>query len=214
VEAHRERRRRNINYCAINTLMEPLLPNFLIAGVQKGGTCAASINLSLHPNIKVARKEVHFFDGHWQQGVEWYHQKMHEIHKPHALLGDRTPAYFTDPRMHPRMMSVVPNAKIIILLRNPATRFISQWLMHKRQNAQHKRQNAQRQRDNTLESIIDRNCSDLFHRGLYFKHLRSLYKYFPKEQIHIAISERVKSNREKEYAKMFHFLGVDRRMDA
>lgn len=115
--------------------MEPLLPNFLIAGVQKGGTCSAARNLCRHPNVRVSRAEVHFFNKNWDKGIEWYHRKMHKInyYKPHALLGDKTPNYFDNHLTHHRMMSVVPNAKIIILLRNPATRFISQWLMHKRE---------------------------------------------------------------------------------
>jgi hypothetical protein len=54
------------------------LPDFLIIGARKGGTRALLDALSLHPRIRVARHEVHFFDNeeHFRLGPQWYRAQM------------------------------------------------------------------------------------------------------------------------------------------
>ncbi len=59
-------------YCNITSPVR-VLPDFLIIGVQKGGTTSLYNYLSEHPDIISARrKEVHFFDQHFRMGVPWY----------------------------------------------------------------------------------------------------------------------------------------------
>uniref|UniRef100_A0A914NP18 Sulfotransferase domain-containing protein n=1 Tax=Meloidogyne incognita TaxID=6306 RepID=A0A914NP18_MELIC len=51
---------------------------FLIIGVRKGGTRALLDALALHPKIKIARHEVHFFDKekNFRRGLDWYSKQM------------------------------------------------------------------------------------------------------------------------------------------
>ena len=50
-----------------------LMPDFIIIGVARGGTTSLYEYLIDHPNIVGAsRKEVHFFDNHYQKGLAWY----------------------------------------------------------------------------------------------------------------------------------------------
>ena len=62
--SHRRRRRR--------------LPNALLIGVRKGGTRALIDALSMHPKIRAARHELHFFDDdkNYDRGLEWYRAQM------------------------------------------------------------------------------------------------------------------------------------------
>jgi hypothetical protein len=48
------------------------LPQAIIIGVKKGGTRALLQFLRLHPEIRAAGKEVHFFDRYYHLGIEWY----------------------------------------------------------------------------------------------------------------------------------------------
>ena len=48
------------------------LPSALIIGVKKGGTRALLEFLRLHPGIRAAGSEVHFFDHHYTRGFHWY----------------------------------------------------------------------------------------------------------------------------------------------
>jgi [heparan sulfate]-glucosamine 3-sulfotransferase 3 len=48
------------------------LPSALIIGVKKGGTRALLEFMRLHPDIRAAGSEVHFFDYHYAKGFHWY----------------------------------------------------------------------------------------------------------------------------------------------
>ena len=70
------------------------LPSLVIAGAQKAGTSSLATTLHRHPQIQMARrpKEVHFFDRHFDRGLEWYADQFNP--KPrHVHLGDATPVY-------------------------------------------------------------------------------------------------------------------------
>ena len=47
------------------------LPDFIIIGAKKGGTRALIEFLKLHPSIKAAGPEIHFFDNHYDKGLDW-----------------------------------------------------------------------------------------------------------------------------------------------
>jgi len=75
-------------------------------------------------------KEVHFFDTDetFALGVEWYKGRFAAA-RPDQIAGEATPAYMAVPRAVDRMASVVPNARLIAILRNPAERAYSMyWL--------------------------------------------------------------------------------------
>jgi hypothetical protein len=100
------------------------LPDFIIVGAQKAGTSSLKANLRQHPEVFVAGKEVHFFDGKWDKGIDWYQAQFAKgIGK---LCGEKTPRYMTKRLYMERIHQVVPEAKIVVLLREPAARLFSQ----------------------------------------------------------------------------------------
>ena len=48
------------------------LPQAIIVGVKKGGTRALLEYLKVHPDVRAAGREVHFFDRHYDKGLDWY----------------------------------------------------------------------------------------------------------------------------------------------
>lgn len=55
-----------------NTTTRRRLPQALIIGVKKGGTRALLEFIRLHPDVRAVGPETHFFDRHYQKGLEWY----------------------------------------------------------------------------------------------------------------------------------------------
>ncbi|KAH7950033.1 hypothetical protein HPB49_018835 [Dermacentor silvarum] len=52
--------------------LEKRLPSALIIGVKKAGTRALLEFLRLHPDVRATGPETHFFDRHYNKGIEWY----------------------------------------------------------------------------------------------------------------------------------------------
>lgn len=63
---------RNNEVVSSDDLLTRSLPQALIIGVKKGGTRALLEYLRLHPDVRAPGPEIHFFDRHYDRGVEWY----------------------------------------------------------------------------------------------------------------------------------------------
>uniref|UniRef100_A0A0N4UK53 Sulfotransfer_1 domain-containing protein n=1 Tax=Dracunculus medinensis TaxID=318479 RepID=A0A0N4UK53_DRAME len=103
------------------------LPQCLIIGVRKGGTRALLDALALHPNIRVVRRELHFFSNNetYLNGLEWYRQQMPYIDNNLQITIEKTPAYFTNELAAERVYHMNSSIKLIIILRDPVIRTIS-----------------------------------------------------------------------------------------
>ncbi len=118
-----------------------LLPDFLILGASRCGTTSLHYYLNIHPAISMARKEVHFFDLFYNNGIGWYRQFFPTlfykyyceiIHSQKLLLGEATPYYLLHPLAPQRVSQFSPSVKLIVLLRNPVDRAYSDyWLQVK-----------------------------------------------------------------------------------
>ncbi len=107
------------------------LPDFLIIGAQKSGTTSLYDLLTQHPHVeRAALKELNYFDRHFEKGVEWYRSqfrlpRLNEERKP--ITGEATPDYLFYPDAAKRAAQVVPQARLIVLLRNPVDRAYSHY---------------------------------------------------------------------------------------
>jgi hypothetical protein len=102
------------------------LPAFLCLGTQKGGTTALHKLLAQHPQVFLPScKEVHYFSLHDQQPLSWY-AEHYSAAQPDDRRGDITPYYLFHPRAPERIQQVLPQAKLIVLLRDPVERTLSQ----------------------------------------------------------------------------------------
>ena len=110
---------------------EPTPPDFLIIGVPKGGTTSLLHWLGQHPQLWAhPRKELHFFNGAWEQGPAWYAAQFPVFQAGSGILrGEATPNYFHHPLAPARVAAAAPKARLILLLRDPLERAIS-WIEH------------------------------------------------------------------------------------
>ncbi|KAH9257064.1 hypothetical protein BASA81_004885 [Batrachochytrium salamandrivorans] len=115
------------------------LPNLVIAGSQKSGTTALFSHLMLHPEILPgSKKEFHLFD--FDKSFLQLRQKLNQLlprqdrnELEQFVVMDSTPTYIADVKACGRMAQLLsPDAKFIVLLRNPIHRLWSDIQMKQR----------------------------------------------------------------------------------
>ena len=103
------------------------LPDFLCLGTQRGGTTFLQLLLEQHPQVFLpACKEVQYFSLHASESPCWYSSLYTEA-RPEQLCGDISPYYLFHPESARRICSLLPKAKLIVLLRDPVERALSQY---------------------------------------------------------------------------------------
>ncbi len=161
------------------------LPDFVIIGAQKGGTSFLYYLLTRHPLVEpAARKELHFFDQpeRFRNGAEWYRRCFPQPgwkDGRRSITGEATPSYLFDPPVAKRMAEVVPQARLIALLRNPIDRAYSHYQMQVKRGTE----------SSPFEEAIEQQHSSYVSRGIYVDQLLRWFEFFSKEQILILKSE-------------------------
>jgi len=191
------------------------LPDFVIPGAQKSGTTALKINLEAHPDVFFPPEcgaEVHFFDKNWSHGIEWY-EGLYEGQK-HKIKGDKTPVYMYLPAYVERMAQVLPpSTKIIVCLRNPVDRAISQFEHHRRNGAPLEFEEYLNREQMMVEFGQEPDATtaptDFLRRGIYGPQIERLYQHFDREQVLFVITERMYRRTEAETNRVLAFLGLD-----
>jgi hypothetical protein len=99
------------------------LPDALVIGAQRSGTSSLYRYLGRHPGAAPSfRKEVEFFSRYHARGVPWYRAHFELEAGRQRLRFEATPDYLFHPLAPQRAATVVPEARLIVLLRNPVSR--------------------------------------------------------------------------------------------
>ena len=106
-------------------------PNFLILGAAKCGTTSLYYYLKQHPQICMAEpKEPRFFEMEYAQGMDFYWQTYFaSVWDGEPAIGEAAPRNLYLPYVGPRIKTEIPDAKLIVILRNPIERAFSHWWM-------------------------------------------------------------------------------------
>ena len=199
------------------------LPEFIIPGAQKSGTTSLFEYITDHPKvIPPSGKESHYFDNNFFKPVLWYRRKFpSHIRKlyQNGLTGEATPYYLFHPLSPSRIYSLIPNVKLIILLRNPIDRAISHyWMEFERGNESLPMDEAFSREKERLSGeeakLINGEESYSFphqrhsylSRGIYADQLDRYRKFFSDDQILIIQSERLFKDTKYVMKKVFDFL--------
>ncbi|MGI9247198.1 MAG: sulfotransferase domain-containing protein [Steroidobacteraceae bacterium] len=103
------------------------LPGAMIIGAMKCGTSSLHNYLCQHPGVNPPlRKEVHYFDMHYDRGEPWYRANFGRADAGGLNL-DSTPYYLFHPAVPARAAALVPAAKLVVLLRDPVRRAYSHY---------------------------------------------------------------------------------------
>src|SRR5438105_6519641 len=179
-----------------------MLPTVIVIGAAKCGTTSVHEYLDDHPEVAMsAEKELNFFveEKNWPRGIAWYESQF----DPDApVRGESSPTYTAYPEYHgvpERIRSVVPDAKLIYLVRDPIERILSHYLHRTTVRPQ------------PLEEALARD--DLRERlvavSRYWLQLTRYLPHFPEEQILVVDSDELRHDHAVTMRRIFGFVGVD-----
>ncbi|WP_347375013.1 sulfotransferase [Aequorivita sp. Q41] len=204
------------------------LPDFLIVGAQKAGTTSLFYYLSQHPQIvSPYKKEVHYFDGGlnpkvdtYKKGEKWYRSNFPLKPKSKKIKTfEASPLYLFNPLAPKRIKELLPNVKIIILLRDPVERAISQYhhenkkeewdnspIVKAMQMEEERMKTALESKDYKSKEFIKYSYKA---RGKYAEQIERYFMLFPKSNILILESDQFFQKPQEVLKKILSFVEVD-----
>jgi hypothetical protein len=188
------------------------LPDGLIIGTMKGGTSTLNAWLRHHPQVMFsAIKEVHFFDANFDQGERWYRTFFPLLER--ALGGgcalEATPSYlYRSAEVAERMHGLIPQARLVLLLRDPVARAISHY-GHQVQRGRESR--SAHEALMAPDPLPNGRVNHYKRRGLYADQIEQVLRFFAREQLLILKSEDLFADPEAVYLQVQEFLGLDPR---
>jgi len=201
-------------------------PNLYILGGQKCGTSALAHFLSQHPDITLAHnKEAHVFDHPvlYHQGPEqWdraYKQAFAHATTPTRYYCDATPIYSYFTELLPRIASYSAGARVIMMVRDPVARAISQYHMEKGRGNEHLSMlgaflaepfRLRRHADN-LAFNASRRCHSYLDRGRFLAQLQAIDHAFGSYQYIVVHNDDLRHHHQATLDRIFGFLDLPNR---
>jgi len=189
-------------------------PDFIIIGVGKSGTTSLYRYLGQHSQVLLPnKKELRFFDQNFNYGYQWYLAQFPAVSDRDDLFtGEASPSYFFLPQVAQRIYDFAPQIKIIVMLRNPIERSISDYYQNKKSDPSCP----------TLEETINTEIANLeqkseaelaygggiLSQSLYYYKLKRWMKIFPRNQFLIINSDRFFANLPDSMMGVFDFINV------
>ena len=174
---------------------------------MKCGTTALWRNLSLHPDIhmgknpddpKTTSTEIRFWNNGgphrtWRNGIDWY-KGLFDYSK---VCGEKCANYIESPKAISRMREHIPDLKLVLCVRQPTDRMLSEFWMHHTKP------------DKIAKFSGFAAESGPRMRSLYLKQLkRSVLLNYNISQIYVVIQERMAADTLGEINKLCNWLGL------
>ena len=178
------------------------------------------------------KKEIYFFDSQFNKGLWWYRAHFPTYSKKTSLelegnegilTGEGTPCYLFHPHAAKRVFSVVPDVKLVVMLRNPADRAYSYYQIKLRNGYESLSfEEAIDKEEERLCGRLDEMLKNEMHfsfsrqhysylaRGMYADQLKVWMNVFPENQFLVLNSEEFYKKPEVSLDKVFDFLNVSK----
>ena len=184
------------------------LPNFILAGAPKSGTSSLWSYIRQHPDVFMPEdKELFYFDFKYDRGVDWYRQQF-SGHTDEQAIGEATVWYMRWPKVPERIHDLLPEVKLIFILRNPIERA--------RSNFWHDFRDGKYPFTMTFSEFIRSPIRDnrtIISSGKYYEHFQRFENYFDKSQLLIFLIKDLKERPNRVLHNIYEFLGVDPSFD-
>jgi Sulfotransferase domain len=225
------RKRAEMRWRAATRSVRTLPDFFVLSGGRCGSTSLFAI-LCAHPQVMApSHKEVHFFDRNYERGLDFYRRLFpFEAHRrsrerrlgSKVLTGEATTYYLLHPAVPSRVFAALPQARLIVMLRDPVDRAYSHYQLAVRAgketlsfeealDAEEERLAGAEERlatDPSFDSPSHRYHSYV-RRGLYLQQLERWEDRFPREQFLILPSESFFADTAGSLARLTAFLGLE-----
>lgn len=191
----------------------------ICCGVQKSGTTTFFEYLRKHPQIAPSKyKELHFFDNediNWANPNYDIYRNSFEENRVSKYAFEATPIYYYWPDSIERIKKFAPDARIILIFRDPFERAWSQYCMNYYRGDENLDFRAAisvgRDRLKGLDiKHHDYRIYSYVERGYYADKLKIIQKYFAHNQILIASFEELKNNPQKLIDRVCDFLEIEK----
>ncbi|MDR7382458.1 sulfotransferase domain-containing protein [Promicromonospora iranensis] len=210
-------------------------PDFLLIGAKRGGSTSLYFALLEHPQVMPlfpsARllpkdnhtKGVHYFDSHYSKGDVWYRSHFPATaRRGGKVVGEGSPYYLFHPLAAERAGRDAPEAKILLVLRDPIERAFSHYRERRRQNAEEldtfegalaaedERLGGEHERIVTEPGYTSYAHEQQSYRaqGEYAPHLRRWMNHFAPEQFHVLAAEDFYADPQHTCDGVAEFLGL------
>jgi len=182
------------------------LPDIICIGCMKSGSTVLAHNIQKHPDVKliknpndpkIASTEIRFWNNRSsyntfdKDGMKWY-KKLFKYND--KLQFEKCANYCENKSTMERIAKYIPDVKLVFCIREPVSRAYSEFQM---------------QKPNKKFTIELAEKKGYLNRGKYYKQItKNILPFFPKENLHIIIQERMKNNLNEEMNKLYKFLGA------
>ncbi|GGL35128.1 sulfotransferase [Phycicoccus endophyticus] len=176
------------------------LPNFLYLGPDKAGSSWLHEALITHPQVYLSpAKDLYFFDRYYERGLDWYAGQFRGATPQHAVVGEVCQDYLADPRCPARIHEALPDARLMVSLRDPVSRAFSSYLYARKHGLW----------PETFREAVEQ-VPELVEHGRYGAQLRAYRELFPAERIHVAVFDDLGADPQGYFDAVTDFLQVDR----
>lgn len=193
---------------------------FVIVGVQKCGTTFLYNILRQHPSIFVAnKKELNFFNLNYYDGIDAYKENFSKMTSEN-VYGEASPNYLANPNALKRLAQHFPDAKIIMLTRNPLERAYSHYwhevklgyeylTFQEALEAEEARLSGEWEKMMVDPSYYSFNYDHYSYvtRGKYSSSMELISRFFPEKNIFKTETSELSKN--KKLQNLLSFLGVE-----
>ncbi len=196
-------------------------PDFIIGGAMKSGTKTLHSLLIQHPKIYIPNKEIFFFDiddtfqhplfiksipygtelnydKYFKEYEKWYLSFFNNSNDD-QILGEDTTTYLASDKAPKRIAQLIPNVKLIFILRNPVERAYSHYWHLVSNGLTHRK----------FDDLIHSDPGTILQRGLYKEQLKRFQDYFPQNQIFVLIFENFIRNTSEKLKDVLKFIDIN-----
>lgn len=178
-----------------------MLPSFIHIGPGRAATTTLYEALRQHPDVCMAKntKETNYFDRNFNKGIGWY-QSFFSHCSDSLARGEISTTYIYDPAVPPRIASVVPDVRLLTVLRNPFERIKSVFAYRRRAGTL--------DFDLSLAEAIEEH-PDLVAHNYYGDQLERFLAHFPRRNLHVAFFDELTRDPERFMRDILRFIGIN-----
>jgi len=205
---------------------EVRLPDFIICGAMKSGTTSLHYILNQHKDIFMPNREIMFFDiddieqnfdffvqtsktslffdyeKKFDEYLAWYKSFFREA-KQNQLIGEDSTTYMASKKAPSRIADLLPNVKLIFMLRDTTSRTYSNyWHLVRTGHAIY-----------NFEKTLQYMPGTLVQRSLYKEQIERYKKYFPDKNMKFIIFKDFIKNNQRNIDDICKFIGLETSID-
>lgn len=194
------------------------LPTFLVVGAARAGTTSLYRYLAQHPDVYMSpTKEINFFSQKFipTQHIEEMSIKDYNKYFQGATnekeIGESSPSYLWVPEAAKDVFKLLPRAKIIIILRNPVDRIISDYNFSRLFGYNRDELKDLIEKFGDVEDSSWHSPHVMIQKGMYSEQVKQYLTLFNQEQVRIFLYDELYQKPEGLMIKIYNFLDINNR---